>query len=143
LPGAFAQRKFSSGKSGCRHPNESSCAQGIGRLNGCGREKKTALGVRDRDDDGDQHCCSARDGGTGGNVRRQIKKAFRSTTADSETPEKKESFADADRHITVGERNAGFFAKRNFTAVDHAVAICERYGDRAAKRNSNSCSVGG
>src|SRR5207248_8732378 len=104
----------------------------------------TAFRVGDRDDDCDQHDRSAWDRGTGGNVRRQTKKTFRPTNADSETAQEKEDFADTYCHtsgVSFGKRSADFFAKWNSTSVDHAIAISERNGDRRAERNAATCSI--
>jgi hypothetical protein len=110
------------------------------------REKKTASRVCDRGDDCVQRWRSARDGGTGGDVRRQVKKTLRSTDTNPETSEEKEDFSDADRHaigVTIGKQNADFVARRNSTFRAHAVATSERNNDRAAERNAATGIDGG
>jgi hypothetical protein len=110
------------------------------------RETKTAFRVCDRGDDCDQRWRSARHGGTGGNVRRQVKKAFRPTDANPETSEEKEDFSDADRHaidVIIGKQNADFVAGRNSSVRAHAVAISKRNNDRAAERNAATGIDGG
>jgi hypothetical protein len=110
------------------------------------REKKTAFRVCDRGDDCDQRRRSARDGGTGGNVRPQVKKAFRPTDTNPDTSEEEEDFSDADRHaigVTIGKQNADFVAGQNSTFRAHATAISKRNNDRAAERNAATGTDGG